>query len=282
MPGMRNLSGAGRAPGLDPAAARQRPPVRLLAAALAVFLLPVLLSGCRGGLPFQSTETPTPTGTAVPSRTPTPTFTAMPTNTPTVTRTPTPSLTPTITETPSITPTPTFDPPDVTVLQQAHCRYGPSTAYLHAGDLYPDDRGELWSRNHAGTWLLVRFDKLWYSCWVAASLVDVQGDIFSVITSQPRLPVSTLYGPVQQISAVRNGNDVVVSWDDVWMTEDDDRGYFLLVTLCQNGLLYDTTAHTMGTSYTFDDDPNCDGKSGGIIRAVEKHGYTDPVKIPWP
>lgn len=168
------------------------------------------------------------------------------------------------------------------MLQQAHCRYGPSTAYLHAGDLYPDDRGQLWYRNPAGSWLFVRFDKLWYSCWVAASLVEVNGDIFSVTTTQPRLPVSTLYGPVQKISAVRNGNDVIVTWDDVWMTVDDDRGYFLLVTLCQNGLRYDTTAHTMGTSYTFDDDTSCDGSSGGIIRAVEKHGYTDAVQIPWP
>lgn len=200
----------------------------------------------------------------------------------TMTLTWTPSPTPTITDTPTITPTPTLDLPGVTVLQQAHCRYGPSTAYLHAADLYPDDEGQLWYRNYSGTWLFVRFDKLWYSCWVATSVVQVTGDVFSVRTTQPRLPVSTLYGPVQQIGAVRNGNDVVVTWQDVWMTEDDDRGYFLLVRLCRDGQSYETTAHTMGTSYTFDDDTDCDARSGGIIRAVEKHGYTDPVEIPWP
>lgn len=245
---------------------------------LPILLSGAVLSGCSGGFAFAQADTATPSATNTGS--PTRTATLTPTATATVTATPT--LTPTITDTPSITPTPTFDLPDVTVLQQAHCRYGPSTAYLHAGDLYAGDEGDLWYRNYSGTWLFVRFDKLWYSCWVAASLVEVDGDIFSVITTEPRLPVSTLYGPVQVVSSRRNGDRVQVTWDEVWMTEDDDRGYFLKVRLCRAGLLYETTAHTMGTSYSFDDEMGCQGQSGGIIRAVEKHGYTDAVTIPWP
>lgn len=248
------------------------------AAPVLAVLLGVMLSGCSGSVPFLDPDTPSPS----PSSRPSATYTATLTLTPTSTKTPTATLTPTITDTPSITPTPTFDLPDVTVLEQAHCRYGPSTAYLHAADLYAGDEGELWYRNYSGTWLFVRFDKLWYSCWVATSLVEVDGDVFSVITTQPRLPVSPLYGPVQVISAQRRGDDVLVTWDDVWMTEDDDRGYFLKVRLCRAGLMFETTAHTMGTSYTFRDETNCDGQSGGIIRAVEKHGYTDAVTIPWP
>jgi hypothetical protein len=37
-----------------------------------------------------------------------------------------------------------------------------------------------------------------------------------------------------------------------------------------------------GTSYTFDDEDDCSNDSNGRLYAVEKHGYTDPVTIPWP
>jgi hypothetical protein len=243
----------------------------------------VALAGCEGApIAFLYTDTPTPTGTPTATFTSTPTATDTPTLTPTITPSPTITLTPTITMTPTITPTPTFDFPDVTVLMQAHCRYGPSTAFLHAADLYPDDHGLVWNRNQDGSWLWVRFDKLHYSCWVSASVVKVDGDVFSVVAIQPRLPPSTLYGPPTNVEATRDGNQVTVTWDAVWMTEDDDRGYFLEVTLCQDGFLYDTYAHTDDTSYTFTDDTNCGGESGGRLYTVEKHGYTDSVRIRWP
>jgi hypothetical protein len=37
-----------------------------------------------------------------------------------------------------------------------------------------------------------------------------------------------------------------------------------------------------GTSYTFTDDTDCSGSSSGMLWAAEKHGYADPVQIPWP
>jgi hypothetical protein len=190
--------------------------------------------------------------------------------------------TPTITDTPTITPTATFDFPDVTVKMQAHCRYGPATAYLHAGDLYPGDHGLVWNRNYSGTWLWVRFDKLWYACWVAASVLEIDGDVFRVATMERRLPQSSLYGPPTNVAATRQGNQVTVSWDAVWMTEDDFRGYLIEANVCQNGLLIFQPVHTNGTSYTFTDDTNCDRRSSGRLYAVEKHGYTDWVPIPWP
>jgi hypothetical protein len=247
------------------------------------------LAGC-GAVPiaFLSTDTPTPTETltvtptATPTATDTATLTPTHTLTPTITPTPTITTTPTLTLTPTITATATFDFPDVTVLQQAHCRYGPSTAYLHAADLYADDHGLLWNRNFDGTWLWVRFDKLNYACWVSTSVVQVDGDIFSVVVTHTALPHSTLYGPPSNVQATRDGNQVTVTWDPVWMTEDDDRGYFLEVTLCQNGFLYDSYAHTDETTYTFTDETNCSGESGGRLYTVEKHGYTDPVRIRWP
>jgi hypothetical protein len=164
----------------------------------------------------------------------------------------------------------------------AHCRYGPGTAYLHAGDLYEGDHGLLWNRNYSATWLWVRFDKLNYACWVAASVVTVDGNVKSVVVTQTRLPHSVLYGQPNNVDAKRDGNKVTVTWDSVWMTEDDFRGYMIEARLCQNGFLFDTAVHTNGTSLTLTDDTDCDSRSSGKLYAVEKHGYTDPVKIDWP
>jgi len=227
---------------------------------------------------------PTPTATATPTATPTATATRTPSPTPTETPTDTPTttLTPTITDTPTITPTATFDFPDVTVREQAHCRYGPNKNYLHAGDLYTGDHGALWNRNSNGTWLWVRFDKLWYACWVAASVVDVDGDIFSVVRISTRLPQSTLYDSPDIVKATRDGDKVTITWEPVWMTTDDYVGYLVEATVCQGGSLVFVPIAVDGTSVTVKDESGCDGTSKAKLYSVEKHGYTDPVSVPWP
>lgn len=247
---------------------------------LTILLLPACSSTSLASL--LASETPTPTITHTPTHTPTITNTPTPTETPTNTPTPTVTSTPTITPTPTISPTPTFDFPDVTVLQQAHCRYGPGTAYLHAGDLYEGDHALVWNRNHAGSWLFIKPDKQEWPCWVSASVVSVEGDIFSVVYMYRRLPWSELYGPPEQVWAKRSGDNVVVEWTPVYMTEDDDRGYMIEARICQNGFLFDIAVHTDTPSYTFIDEQTCDGESGGNVFVVEKHGYTDSLTIPWP
>jgi hypothetical protein len=239
-------------------------------------------SGCSGVMALIATPTPTATATATASATPT--FTATPTATNTATITPTPSHTPTptITLTPSITPTPTYDFPDATVLQQAHCRYGPNKAYLHAGDLYEGDHGLVWNINYGATWLWVSWDKQSWPCWIAASLVEVDGNVENLAVYYHQLPKSTLYGPVKKVEATRQGNDVVVDWEGIWMTEDDFRGYMIEATVCRDGYMISLVVQTDGTSYLFDDDPSCEADSSARLYAVEKHGYTDFVNVPWP
>ncbi len=165
---------------------------------------------------------------------------------------------------------------------QAFCRYGPGTAYLPAADLYEGDHGIVWNRNYSGTWLWVRFDKLHYACWVAASVLAIDGDVFTVLVYFPPLPKSTLYGPPENVQAQRNGDQVLVTWKKVWMTEDDFRGYMIEARICQNGFLIDVAVQTNSPSYTFNDSQDCNNSSSGKLYAVEKHGYTDPVNIPWP
>ena len=230
------------------------------------------------------TETSTPTNT----ETPTTTFTPTLTDTPTSTYTPTSTDTPTITSTPTITLTPTFDYPKVTVNKAAAaCKYGPAKPYLWASDLKAGDTGIVWGRAPYGSsWLYVKWDRFPRACWVSPSVVDVFGDVNRMIVERIRLPITNaLYKPPANVTAERQGDQVTVTWDRVWMTEDDDRGYFLEVWVCQGGNLVWVPASQPNqylTLYTFTDQPGCSTPSHGEIRTVEKHGLTDAVPIPWP
>lgn len=180
-----------------------------------IFLL--FLTACAPSPERQATMTTTAVTattaawTVPPSATPKP----PPTETPTVTSTATSTQTPTITSTATITPTPTFAFPSVSVNKQAHCRYGPSVAYLHAADLYPGDTGTVRNRFRYSSWLYIKFDKLDYFCWVAPSVVDVNGDISSILYKDDlnlQSIGSNQYGPPKGVTAVRNGNEVTISW----------------------------------------------------------------------
>lgn len=249
---------------------------------MALIIASVLVSACQASVALFATATPTPTDTPTQTATATATYTPTVTSTPTITLTPTVTSTPTITPTFTITPTPTFDFPDVTVLQQAHCRYGPAQGYLHAGDLYAGDRGLVWNRNWNASWLWVKWEKQEWPCWVSASVVQIEGDPYTVVEYYHPLPRSTLYGPTKKVWADRSGDKVTISWEAVYMTEDDDRGYMLKVRHCVNGYLIDSVIATSQTSYTLTDEQSCSGDSRGGVYVVEKHGYTDPVVIPWP
>lgn len=222
-------------------------------------------------------STSTPVATATPTATPTPTFTL----TPTITLTPTP------TETETITSTPTYAFPDVVVNTQAHCRYGPSKAYLHAADLYEGDHGTVRGRFQYSAWLYVKFDKLDYFCWVSPSVVNVTGDVTLLYYTEPNLQTIgyNQYGPPKNVTATRDGNQVTITWKQVNMTKDKDRGYFIEAWVCQDGAyLWWTVSfpNQYKTSYTVRDDEDCSEPSYGEILTVEKHGYSEPAKIPWP
>src|SRR5215204_304274 len=198
-----------------------------------ILLILIFVSSCAPSTqPATSTApvvTPTPAATDTPEATFTPTYTA--------TSEPTSTFTPTLDLSPTIPATPTFAFPTVTVNKQAHCRYGPSVAYLHAADLYPGDVGTVRGRYIYSNWLYIKFDKLNYFCWVAPSVVDVVGDISKVGYKELNLQSigSNQYGPPHNVVAVREGDNVTVSWDQMVMTQDKDRGYLWELFVCQNG-----------------------------------------------
>ena len=258
-----------------------------------LFIIVMLaLSGCNLPIAALATATPTPTITATPTATytltPSPTASATATltptvtDTPTVTQTPTETLTPTITPTFTITPSPTFDFPDVTVLNQANCRYGPGTAYLYSHGLYTGDHGVVHGRNYSGTWLWIQPDNLDRHCWVAASNVEADGDVMRVTVQYPALPHTSFTDSPTDVQATRNGDQVTVTWSPISVKPEDARGYLIEANVCQNGFYIPIAVHTDGTSYTLTDETTCSQTSSGKLYGVEKHGYTDPVPIPWP
>jgi len=165
---------------------------------------------------------------------------------------------------------------------RAFCRYGPGKAYLYSHELKVGDQVEVHGRNASRTWLWVKPYNLERRCWAAASVLQANGDISTVNVVTTRLPKSTLYGPPESVDAWRDGDDVTVEWEEVWMTEDDFRGYLIEATVCQNGNLIFVAVQTNENSITITDESSCSGSSEGKLYTVEKHGYTDPVDIPWP
>jgi hypothetical protein len=251
-----------------------------------ILLIFLFVSACASATQEPITPTlPIPTATEEPTETPEATITA--TQTRTTTPEPTITFTPTIELSPTISATPTFDFPNVTVNKQAHCRYGPSVAYLHAADLYPGDAGTVRGRYIYGSWLYVKFDKLNYFCWVAPSVVDVAGDVSTVAYKELNLQSigSNMYSPPGNVTAVRDGSRVIISWNKVQMTYDDDRGYLLELFVCQDGNYLwwtDSYPDQDSTSYTVRDEAGCAQPSSGKLYTVEKHGFSEPAIIPWP
>jgi hypothetical protein len=174
--------------------------------------------------------------------------------------------------------------PLITVKEQANCRYGPGKAYLYAQGLYAGDTGVAGGRNDYGTWVWIKPDKTGWYCFAALSVLDVEKDrdIMRLPVSHWPLPHSTLYPSPSNIDAVRDGNQVTVTWTRVKMTQDDDRGYLIEANVCQDGNLIFVAVNPMKPTYVFTDDQNCSEKSNALLYTVEKHGYSNPVKIRWP
>ncbi|CAG0991210.1 hypothetical protein ANAEL_02305 [Anaerolineales bacterium] len=249
-------------------------------------LLILILSALACNMPSVQVITPT---SPPPVETQTRAFTSTleTTSTPEATLTPTITFTSTITLTPTISATPTFAFPKVTVNKQAHCRYGPSVAFLHAADLYPGDTGIADGRFEYSSWLHVKFDKLNYYCWVAPSVVDVVGDVSTLRYNEPDLQSIgySNYPPPQNIRAVRNGDEITINWDQVNMKADHDRGYLIIAFVCQDGNYLwwtDSYPDQYSTSYTVRDEAGCPVPSEGVLYTVEKHGFSKPAQIPWP
>jgi hypothetical protein len=229
--------------------------------------------------------------------TPRPTSAESPTGTETASSNPT--ETPTRTETATPSSTPTYSAPRIRVLMWSQCRYGPGVGYLYEYDLFEDNLMEVigWQEILAqkkegvwepSIWLYVRALGGVNICWVNSNLVRVyQGDIFDAPRFTARMPFSELYKPPRAVEAWREGNNVTVMWSSVWMTEDDYRGYLVEAWVCHGGQLYlapvgYTGVNIANPAVIIPDEPGCSEPSNARLYTVEKHGYTQWIRVPWP
>jgi hypothetical protein len=144
---------------------------------------------------------------------------------------------------------------------------------------------EITGRNDLGTWILVRAIGGHNPCWVKTSLMKIKGDVMDVAPTYIPLPQSPYYGPPSGVSATRNGNEVIVSWNAFPLRAGDDSEQFPFLIeawICKAGQLIFTPLGSYATMVTVLDEPGCSAPSHARLYAVEKHGYTKWVEIPWP
>jgi hypothetical protein len=270
-----------------------------------VFVL-MTLSGCQvvervAAAISSPTQTASKTASASPTETSSPsataTDTATVTNTPTASRTPTITLSPTITLTATITETPTHTPipsrtPTITptpiitgrVLVQANCRYGPGSAYLYEWGLYPTVRLTALGRNQDATWIYIDPWNYTDKCWVKVDFVELSGDVHDLPQIRTLLPYTEFYYPVRNVRANRigDGDQVMVNWDLIPMSLDDNRGYLIEAWICLEGQLQFTPIQYWTPPAIIRDEAGCMEPSTARIYTAEKHGYTEWIGIAWP
>jgi hypothetical protein len=209
------------------------------------------------------------------------------------TPTPTPFLFAPVMELPSLTPT--SPPPHITILDHSLCMFGPGTDYLLKYGLFALNWMRVVGRNPDGTWLNIKAqnDPLSNACWIQTDQVRFDsGSLQDVPIVSMVYPYSVLYQPPTLVSATRTGDVVTISWQPVYMTEDDARGYLVEAWVCQGGrqvfvpvgrvVSFAQNNNTDTLSLQVTDESGCDIASNARLYAVEKHGYTPYREISWP
>jgi hypothetical protein len=130
------------------------------------------------------------------------------------------AATPAATPVPLYTPTSpaTETPPGVTLVQNANCRKGPSTAYSITTALELGVQTAAVGRDDPASWWLVKVPQTEMTCWVANTTVETSGDLLSL----PVVPVDPVPGQPSNFEAGKatcsqNLNDypVQLKWSDV-------------------------------------------------------------------
>lgn len=194
---------------------------------------------------------------------------------------------PTATPAPEITATPAIGSGTINVAM-ASCRVGPGGGYMQRTTLYDGNAVDvLGEMDLNSNWLLLRTPN--FNCWMSVNLVSIDGDTETLPTiSDPHivLPLSTYYGPVDNVSTVRQGDIVTVRWGP-FEPRADDVGehvpYIVEAWVCQNGqFVFRAYAAQERKAQIIDERNACAERSHARIIAAEKRGYTPAREIPWP
>jgi len=119
--------------------------------------------------------------------------------------------------------------------------------------------------------------------------MNVRGDLNQVEPINPLdvgIPQSPYYFQAPGgINSSRTGSNVTVTWNAYGLRAGDDSEqfpYLVEAWLCREGRLVFTPTGSWSNNITLEDQTGCEQASHARLYAVEKHGYTPYVEIPWP
>jgi hypothetical protein len=148
--------------------------------------------------------------------------------------------------------------------------------------LFPGERVTVWGRNPTGAWLYVNPPNYLDRCWLEATQLLPPVESMSLPQASSSLPRSDLYSPPRNIKTTRAANQVSITWDPLFVTRQDERGYLFEAWLCQDGIRVFSAEQTTGTSITVVDEGGCEGFAGAQLYTAEIHGYSRPAIVFWP
>lgn len=159
--------------------------------------------------------------------------------------------------------------------------------YLYKYGIVGKSNLEVIGRTELGDWVLIQAIGGNNPCWVKAELMDIQGEVLAVapVDVQVILPWSPYYTPLTNVSAIRAGDTVTISWAPLTLRAGDEAdpvAYVLEAWVCRDGALVFAPDGTFVPIVEIVDEPGCDEPSHARVMAAEKHGYTWPVEVPWP
>ena len=167
-----------------------------------------------------------------------------------------------------------------TATGNAFCRWGPDVDYIQSYVIPEGQTVDVEGRNFASTWIYVKSPDINWKCWVATSTFELSGDVEQVEFRIIGLPINDEVQAPNGVSAVRNGNQVTISWNAVQPALQLQ--YLIEARHCRNGLFLEDAFATTNTSITIQDDTNCSNPSSAELRASNKLGYSSAVTVPWP
>lgn len=207
-----------------------------------------------------------------------------------VTTTPAPTLEPTSTPDPSVTTIPVL--PQASLPQYTDCLHGPAKFYTYKTSFLAGQQVEVLGRSEDGGWIEVEEVGGWNSCWIEVSQSQLQSiSVEDLPVVAPLLPRSEYeFGSPLTITTRRDGDDVTVSWEAVFMSVDEVQGYLIDAYVCRGGQLvhlpvfvdvtYEENTGLISAQIT--DEAGCTEPSTAHIVTMGRRGFAGWEKIFWP
>ncbi len=207
-----------------------------------------------------------------------------------VTVTPGPTQEPTSTPDPSGAAANTY--PLAILPEYTDCLYGPAAWFVYKTSFPAGGQVEVVGRSADGNWVNIEEVGGWNSCWIEATQAQLQASrVEDLPVVSTMLPKSALeFGSPLTTTAKREGDEVTVAWEAVYMSSDEVQGYLIEARLCKGGQLTDqqifvpvTFEQNVGTiSVKVKDEAGCAEPSTAHIISMGKRGFAEWEKIFWP